>query len=43
MNYFLLPCELIGAAVEALLTKASDFFAGRVTSYAKSTADWDDL
>jgi len=20
-----------------------DFFAGRVTSYAKSTADWDDL
>lgn len=29
MNYFLIP-ELIGAAVEALLTKASDFFANKL-------------
>ena len=30
MNYFLLPCELIGVAIEALLTKASDFFANKL-------------
>ena len=30
MNYFLLPCELIGAALEALLTEASDFFANKL-------------
>lgn len=30
MNYFLLPCELIGAALEALLTKVSDLFANKL-------------
>ena len=30
MNYFLLPCELLGAALEAVLTKASDFFANNL-------------
>ena len=30
MNYFLLPCELLGAALEAVLRKASDFFANKL-------------
>lgn len=30
MNYFLLPCELIGAAIEAVLVKVSNFFANKL-------------
>ena len=30
MNYFLLPCELLGAAIEAVLRKASDFFTNKL-------------
>lgn len=29
MNYFLLPCEIIGAAVEAVLVKVSSFLEGK--------------
>jgi hypothetical protein len=30
MNYFLIPCELIGAAVEAVLSKTLNFFATKL-------------
>jgi hypothetical protein len=30
MNYFLIPCELLGAAVEAVLVKASNFLATKL-------------
>jgi hypothetical protein len=29
MNYFLLPCEIIGAAIEVVLVKASAFLEGK--------------
>ena len=29
MNYFLLPCELIGAAIEAVLVKVSTLLEGK--------------
>lgn len=30
MNYFLIPCELLGAAVEAVLAKALNFLATKL-------------
>ena len=30
MDYFLLPCELIGAAVEAVLVKVSTLLEGKL-------------
>lgn len=30
MNYFLIPCELLGAAVEAVLAKALNLLASKL-------------